>query len=150
MANSKATERNDVQAEGTERQAPPDLTPYAAAQVTTAKMRQVLRAAGRDEEADEFEMAPQTMYGLAKRGVIETTKKAGSKKVYFLGTAFEVWLRDYVTGNTSGENGVRKDYDKLAEQYLTDTAGIELSPEALAAAEDENGTSDELVSGEAE
>jgi len=97
MANTtKATARNAGQAEDTGSQelveaqpkTNPDLTPYAAAKVVTAAVRK------RTGNVD-FTMQPQTMYGLAKRDVIDTIEVPGSKpggksKIYFKGTSFEL------------------------------------------------------------
>jgi hypothetical protein len=104
----------------TPKQAPPDLTPYAAAQVVTNKMR----AMG----DKNFEMAPQTMYGLANRNVIKKVEKPGSKadgssKIFFDGTDFARWLKGYVTGTGTTSSG-RLNYEQLANAYDLDAPQV--------------------------
>jgi hypothetical protein len=135
MANTKATETpvnlDEVEVPQVEtveqtatRTAPPNLTPFAAAKVVTAKGRQ---AGMTNPDGSTFELAPQTMYGLAKRNVIATTSMPGSKKIFFDGEAFETWLKAYFSGRTGSTAGGRQDYDRLAEQYLlADEAGLQI------------------------
>jgi|SRR6266581_4587934 len=98
----------------------PDLTPYEAAKVITAAVRK------RHPERSDFTMQPQTMYGLAKRDVIATTEKPGSKadgksKIYFKGDAFARWLKGYLSGASVGQGTRNTDYNALADIY---TQGI--------------------------
>jgi hypothetical protein len=101
-----------------ERPAPPDLTPYAAAKVVTAKVR--------EKTGDKtFELAPQTMYGVADRGTIKTVEKPGTKadgksKVFFDGADFARWLKQYLAGTGTGEGRVRQNYEQLAKAYDLD------------------------------
>jgi len=125
MANTtKATARNAGQAEDTGSQelveaqpkTNPDLTPYAAAKVVTAAVRK------RTGNVD-FTMQPQTMYGLAKRDVIDTIEVPGSKpggksKIYFKGTSFASWLKSYLGSGSVGQVNRNTDYEALAEQYI--------------------------------
>ena len=86
------------------------LTPYAASQVTN----RLLAAAGSDRE-----IAPQMLYGYAKRNVIATTD-GPDDKVYFDGDAFAVWVAAYVKAVISGQTGkARTDYDALAAEYAS-------------------------------
>lgn len=84
------------------------LTPYAAWKVAET----VLTSLGKDAS----KLTPQRMYGMAKKGQIETVKFEGDKKVYFDGDAFKAWLDAYISGTATA--GGRQNYDKLAEQYM--------------------------------
>jgi hypothetical protein len=88
----------------------PNLTPYAAAQVTN----KVLAAAGIEKT-----ITPQMMYGYAKKGTIATVE--GTKKVTFDGNAFKIWLDSYVKG---GAPTGKQDFDKLAEAFTTKPAEV--------------------------
>jgi hypothetical protein len=91
------------------------ITPYQAAKAVTSAMR-------RRGNAD-FEMQPQTMYGLASRQVIPTLKwgprkSDGEQKIHFDGKAFSKWLKNFLAGEGAGSGTRRLDYDKLADEYL--------------------------------
>lgn len=87
------------------------LTPYEAAKVANIVLQAKLGE-------DNFkEVTPQSMYTKAKNGTIESnyeTRDEG-EKVFFDGDAFKAWLDKRVEGTNVSE---RKDYAKLAEQYL--------------------------------
>jgi len=84
------------------------LTPYAAWKVAET----VLNALG----VDSSKLTPQRMYGMAKRGTIETIELQNDEKVYFDGDSFYQWLQNYINGTAA--TGGRQNYEKLAEQYM--------------------------------
>jgi len=85
-----------------------NLTPYAAAQVASRVLKR--------------EIAPQTMYGLARPNKSTNESRIAtvpdSKPIMFVGDEFQKWL-DAAKSN-SGAARVRQDYDKLAKEFSAD------------------------------
>jgi hypothetical protein len=82
------------------------ITPFYAAKVTNLRL---------EAEGVEKTVTLQMLYSYAKKNMIETTTVPGSKKIFFVGSAFKAWLDQYVVG---GAASTRTDVAKLAEQYM--------------------------------